>query len=164
MAPQQQDTPTQIAPAAEEAPAVLLDPLAAQQQKAADNVGLGNVSTLQAFHGSWIIHVAGRNYNCMGDELLCSSATTGERLWAVHLSGDLKKLGGHLAAPPVWSDGDLFVATVVGDVLQIDAATGTVKTRHEIGSELRYSPVVTEGRLYVTTQDGKVVCIELATD
>ena len=140
------------------------DPLAVQQQKAADNVGLGNVSTLQAFHGSRIIHVAGRNYNCMGDELICSSAESGDRLWAVRLSGNLKELGGHLAAPPVWSDGNLFVATVVGDVLQIDATSGTVKARHEVGSELRYPPLVAEGRLYVSTQDGKVVCIRVGAE
>ncbi len=155
---------TQDAPAAAESPAVPLDPLAAQQQKAADNLGLGNVSTLQAFQGSRILHIAGRNYNCMGSELLCSSAKTGERLWSLKLPGDLKKLGGHLAAPPVWSDGHLFVAAVVGDVLQIGAISGAVKARHEVGSELRYPPVVAEGRLYVGTQDGKVVCIKIGPE
>jgi outer membrane protein assembly factor BamB len=139
----------------------LLDSLAIQQQQAADNVGLGNVSTLQAFHGSRIVHHSGRNYNCMGDELLCSSAANGAGLWSLKLSGDLKELGGHLAAPPVWHGGDLFVATVVGDVLQIDAARGTIKTRHPIGSQLRFPPVVAAGRLYVSTQDGKVVCVRL---
>ena len=76
----------------------------------------------------------------------------------------IEELGGHLASPPVWSGGDLFVATVVGDVLQIDAASGAVKARHEVGSELRYPPVVAEGRLYVSTQDGKVVCIRIEAE
>jgi outer membrane protein assembly factor BamB len=141
-----------------------MDHLAIQQQQAADNVGLGNVSTLQAFHGSRVVHVAGRNYNCMGDELLCSSAASGERLWSIKLSGNLEELGGHLAAPPVWSNGELFVATVVGDVLEVDAGQGEIKARHAIGSQLRFPPVVAEGRLYVSTQDGKVVCVRLGAD
>jgi hypothetical protein len=141
-----------------------MDHLAIQQQQAAENVGLGNVSTLQAFHGSRVVHVAGRNYNCMGDELLCSSAASGERLWSIKLSGNLEDLGGHLAAPPVWSNGELFVATVVGDVLEVDAVQGEIKARHAIGSQLRFPPVVAEGRLYVSTQDGKVVCVRLGAD
>jgi outer membrane protein assembly factor BamB len=141
-----------------------LDALAVQQQKAADNIGLGNVSTLQAFYGSRLVHTAGRNFNCMGDEVVCSSASSGDKIWTIKLAGDLQELGGHLAAPPVWSDGDLFVATVVGDVLQIDVAKGSVKARHPVGSPLRHPPVIADGRLYIGTQDGKVVCMELPTD
>jgi outer membrane protein assembly factor BamB len=94
----------------------------------------------------------------MGDEVVCTSPTTGERLWALKVDGDLKALGGHLASAPVWSAGDLFVATAVGEVLQIRAADGTVKARYKIGSQLRYAPAIADGRLYVGTQDGKVVC------
>jgi outer membrane protein assembly factor BamB len=100
----------------------------------------------------------------MGDEVVCSSDSSGDKIWTIKLAGDLQELGGHLAAPPVWSDGDLFVATVVGDVLQIDVAKGSVKARHPVGSPLRHPPVIADGRLYIGTQDGKVVCMELPTD
>jgi outer membrane protein assembly factor BamB len=66
-----------------------LDALGHQQQKAADNLGLGNVSTLQAYQGSRILNTGDRNFNCMGDEVLCTSAKTGKKLWSVKLEGDL---------------------------------------------------------------------------
>ena len=141
-----------------------LDALAMQQQSAADNLGLGNVSTIQAYQGSRPVLVDGRLYNCMGDSILCSSSATGENIWSVQLDGDLKKLGGHLAAPPVYAEGDLFVATVVGDILRLDTADGRLKKSYKIGSELRYSPVVVNNRLYVGTQEGAIVCIELTAE
>jgi len=140
------------------------DALAAQQRLAAGNFGLGNVSTIQAYQGSRIVNVGERNFNCMGDELVCSSTATGARLWKLNLEGDAKKLGGHLGAPPVVAEGDLFVALVIGDVIRVDMRTGMVKSRFEIGSTLRYQPVVEAGRLYVTTQDGKVVCRKLVQE
>lgn len=134
------------------------DALGGQQRLAAGNFGLGNVSTIQAYHGSRVVAVGDRNFNCMGDELLCTDAATGQVQWTLKLDGDLERLGGHLAAPPVAADGDLFVALVVGDVIRVDAATGRVKQRYAFGTTLRFPPVVANGRLYVGTQDGKIHC------
>jgi outer membrane protein assembly factor BamB len=100
----------------------------------------------------------------MGDELVSTSADDGRKLWSLKLKGDLKKQGGHLAAPPVVVGEDLFVATLVGEVLQVDSAKGTVRRRYPVGSPLRFSPVVAQGRLYVGTQDGKVVCLRIASE
>lgn len=157
------EEPPSKAPAqAEETPESLgLDPLAAQQQKAADNLGLGNVSTLQAYAGSRVVHHAGRNYNTMGDELLCTLPESGEVLWRRPFEGDLKKLGGHLGSVPVVYENRLFVATVVGKVLEIDPASGKLLHTYEIGSELRFPPAIADGRLYVGTMDGRVVCKKL---
>lgn len=137
------------------------DALARQQQLAADNLGLGNVSTLQAYHGSRIVNAGERNFNCMGDEVVCTSVATGARIWARKLEGDLEQLGGHLAAPPVLAEGDLFVATVVGKVLRLSLQDGTVKATYDVGTELRFSPVIVAGRLYVSTQHGRIVCLAL---
>ena len=90
-----------------------------------------------------------------------TSAKTGKELWSVKLEGDLEKRGGHLGAPPVLAEGDLFIATVVGKVLRMRVEDGSVKATYEIGSELRFSPVVAGGRLYVSTQNGKVICRNL---
>src|SRR5262249_40671338 len=82
-------------------------PAAANARAAWDNVGQGNVCTLQAFQGSRLLHLAGRNFNCMGDEVVCSDARTGKSLWTYKLAGDLRKEGGFLAAPPAAAGGHL---------------------------------------------------------
>jgi outer membrane protein assembly factor BamB len=118
---------------------------------AAGIFGPGNVSTIQVYQRSRVVNAGDRNFNCTGDELICASTSTGKRIWKLNLEGDAKQLGGHLGAPPVVAEGDLFVALVIGDALRVDIRTGMVKRRFEIGSTLRYSPVVADGRLYVTT-------------
>ena len=72
------------------------------------------------------LNLGGRNFNCMGDEVVCTDPTTGKTLWKLKLEGDLKKEGGFLAAPPAAAGGQLFLATLKGDVLQMDPAEGKV--------------------------------------
>jgi outer membrane protein assembly factor BamB len=124
------------------------------------NVGQGNVSSLQAFQGSRILNVGDTNVNCMGDEVVCTEAATGKRKWSLKLDGDLKKEGGFLAAPPASVGGQLFVATLKGEVLRVDPNNGKVTARYKVGSPLRSQPAVEGGRIYVGTQDGRLVCID----
>jgi outer membrane protein assembly factor BamB len=135
------------APAAANAPAALL------------NVGQDNVSTMQAFQGSRILNYDNRNFNSMGDEVICSDPQTGRALWTYKLTGDLQKEGGFLAAPPAAAGGQLFLTTLQGEVLQMDPARGKVTKTHKVGAQLRFQPAIEGGRIYLGTQDGKVVCV-----
>ena len=134
-------------------------PMAANPQAAYKNIGQGNVSTMQAFQGSRILHFNNANYNCMGDELINTDPKDGKIRWKVKLQGDLVKQGGHLAAPPAAAGGQLFLATVAGDVLQVDPEKGTLTKTYRVGSPVRTQPAIEGGRIYVGTQDGKLVCI-----
>lgn len=134
-------------------------PAAANPQAAGDNIGQMNVSTMQAFQGSRFTNYGGRNFNCPGNEILCTNPTDGTKVWSVKIKGDLKKQGGFLAAPPVAAGGQLFVATLAGEVLQLDPKTGKVNARYRVGGPIRSQPVVEGGRIFVGTQDGKVVCL-----
>jgi outer membrane protein assembly factor BamB len=49
---------------------------------------------------------------------------------------------------------------VKGDVLELEAGTGKVKTRHKVGSPVRAQPVVASGWIYVGTEDGRLVAID----
>ena len=133
------------------------DALAMAQSKAASNIGKGNVHTIQAFQGSRLLNWGSQNFNCMGDTVLCMSASSGELVWSRPLSGDLKKVGGHLAAPPVAAGSQLFVAQLSGEIAQVDPKTGEVAKKYNIGSSLRFPPVIEDGWLYVGTQDGRLV-------
>lgn len=126
---------------------------------AAMNVGQDNVSTMQAFQGSRMLHFAGKNFNCMGDEVVSTDPTTGKQLWSKKIAGDLKGEGGALAAPPVLAGGHLFIATLSGEIWQMEAGKGEIKVKFKLGQAIRFQPAIDAGRIYVGTQNGQVICI-----
>ena len=134
-------------------------PAQANPDAAWSNVGYGNVCSMQAFQGSRVLHMGGKNYSCMGDAVVCNDPKTGKELWSHKLEGDLKKQGGFLGAPPAAAGGHLVITTLKGDVLRLDAAGKVVKT-WETKSPSRFQPAVEGGRIYVGTQDGKLICID----
>jgi outer membrane protein assembly factor BamB len=134
-------------------------PQAANPQAAKDNIGQSNVSSMQAFQGSRILNYRDNNFNCMGDEIICTDPATGKRKWGVKLEGDLKKEGGFLASPPAAAGGKLFLTTLQGEVLKVDPSDGKIDQRYKVGSPIRFQPAIENGEIYVGTQDGKVICI-----
>jgi outer membrane protein assembly factor BamB len=135
-------------------------PGAANAMAGMANVGQNNVCSLQAFQGSRILNCPSGNVTCMGDELVCSDPANGNKRWSVKLQGDLEKEGGFLASPPAAAGGDIFLATLKGEVLQVNPSNGKLKKTHAVGSPVRFQPVIEGGRIYVGTQDGKVICID----
>jgi outer membrane protein assembly factor BamB len=125
------------------------------------NVGQANVSTMQAFQGSRILNYGGSNFNCMGNEIVCTDPASGKVRWSVKLDGSLEKVGGFLASAPAAAGGKLFLATVQGELLQVEPASGKIEVRYKIGSAVRAQPAIEGGRAYVGTTDGKLVCIDL---
>src|SRR4029079_11963666 len=105
-----------------------------------------SVSSMQAFVGSRILHYQNANYNCMGDELVNTDPKDGKIRWRVKLKGELAKLGGHLAAPPAVAGGQLFLSTVLGEILQVDPAKGDVSKTYKVGSQTRSQPAIDGGR------------------
>ena len=92
-------------------------------------------------------------------ELVCSDPRTGRSLWSVKLEGDLENEGGFLGSPPAAAGGQIFLATLKGEVLQVAPSKGKINKTYEVGSPIRFHPAIDSGRIYVGTQDGKVVCI-----
>lgn len=124
------------------------------------NVGQNNVCTMQTFQGSRVLPLGMRNFSCMGDEVVCTDPATGKALWTYKLSGDLRKEGGFLGTPPAAAGGQLILATLQGEVLQLDPKEGKVVKTYKVGAQVRFQPAVEGGRIYVGTQDGKVICID----
>ena len=136
-------------------------PAQANPTAAWDNVGYGNVCSMQAFQGSRVLHMAGKNYSCMGDSVVCNDPKTGKELWSHKLEGDLKKQGGFLGAPPAAAGGHLVMTTLKGDVLRLNAEGKELAVKTwETKSQCRFQPAVDGGRIYIGTQDGKLICID----
>jgi outer membrane protein assembly factor BamB len=135
-------------------------PAAANPETGKDNIGRDNVSSLQAFQGSRVLYYWDNNFNCIGDEVVCSDPQTGKREWSFKLEGDLKKDGGFLAAPPAAAGGELFLATLKGEVLRVDPEKRKITATYKVGGPLRFQPAVEGGKIYVGTQDGKLVWVD----
>jgi len=128
-------------------------------QQASRNIGQSNVSSLQAFQGSRVLHFNAKNYATMGDELVCTDAVSGTVKWRQSLPGDLEQEGGFLATPPLAVGGRVLIATLAGDLVFYDAETGMEWRRYATGEAIRFQPVLAKGWIYVSTVGGKIVCI-----
>ncbi len=123
-------------------------------------LGQGHVSSLQSFQGSRILSMGNQQINAMGDEVVCTNATSGTKVWSHPLRGNMHKEGGFLAAPPLAAGGRLLVGTLEGDIQVLAPETGAQLTAFHVGSPIRSQPVVEDGWIYVGTVDGKLVGID----
>lgn len=135
-------------------------PSSANAQAAKHNVGKANVSTMQAHQGSRMLAFANNIVAAMGDEVVCSDSTTGERLWSYKVKGDLADSGGALVTAPAAAGGSVFVGTLEGEVLRMDPEGGKVQTRFAVGAPVRSQPIMADGWIYVGTENGRLVAID----
>jgi len=135
-------------------------PAAAASGYAADSVGVSRVSSMQSFQGSRIAKLQDKTVNTMGDEVLATDSETGAKLWSYRLTGNLKEEGGYLGTAPVAAGQSVFVASLRGEVVRLDHATGKPVATYAVGSPVRSQPVVDGGWIYVGTDDGKLVAID----
>ncbi len=123
------------------------------------NIGQSNVSSLQSYQGSRTLHVNGKNYNTMGDELICTDTKSGKVVWKQKISGDMKKYGGFMGTPPLAVSNYIIIATYNGEVFISDSKTGKQIKKFDIKEPIRYQPVVADGWIYVTSTQGKLHAI-----
>jgi Ca-activated chloride channel homolog len=134
-------------------------PLQSNYMAAFGNVGVANVSSMQAFQGSRVVSLRDRNVSTMGDEVIATSNATGKMMWKHKLSGDLVN-GGFLGTAPLAVRGSILLGTLEGHVLRLDANSGKELARYKAGGPIRSQPVVADGWIYVGTEDGKLVAID----
>ena len=126
---------------------------------AEENIGQSNVSSLQSFQGSRILSYKGKNYNTMGDEIVCTDPKDGKKMWSSKLAGDIHNEGGFMGTPPLAVGGKIVVATYGGEIQIIDSESGKIESKYETKENIRYQPVVQDGWIYVTTTSGKMIAI-----
>lgn len=69
--------------------------------------------------------------------------------------------GDKLAAPPVWGNGWLVVATIDGAILAFRASDGHLVWRRDIGGRAEGRPAIAADRIYVPLGDGRVVALRV---
>lgn len=88
--------------------------------------------------------------------LYALDASTGREVWDFQVGGD-----GIIGSPTV-IDGTVFVGTLEGDFLALDAKTGQQKWRHRFDFSVITSPAVAYGLVFVTV-DGKLFALDAHT-
>jgi len=69
----------------------------------------------------------------------------------------------YLEFPPSYCEGMLYVNTVEGDTLAIQADTGKVRWRRQVGGTTPSSPAIDGPRVIVSSQDGAVTALDRRT-
>ena len=86
---------------------------------------------------------------------------TGARIWRTDTQADKDRstnVGGGIAV----AAGTVYATTGRGDALALDAGTGAIRWRKDLGAPGRSSPCVAEGRLFVTTIDNRLIALNAA--
>jgi outer membrane protein assembly factor BamB len=135
-------------------------PPAAHAAAAKANIGQSNVATLQQFQGSRILHTSTVNVNTMGDEVIATNPDDGKQLWTKKLAGNTAQDGGFLGTPPLAAGKHVIVATLKGDIFELDPKTGKTEATFQVGGAVRSQPVVDNGWIYVGTDDGRLIAID----
>ena len=90
------------------------------------------------------------------ESISARQAATGAIEWELPFSSAL-------AAPPVWDNGWLIVATVEREVLAFRAVDGHLIWRRNIGASAHARPALAADRVYVPTEDARVVALNVET-
>lgn len=75
-------------------------------------------------------------------------------LWSV-------ETGDAVLSSPVVVDGRLFVGTMGGEVLCLNAYSGSTRWTFEAAGPVESSPAVAEGRVYIGSDDGNMYCLDM---
>jgi outer membrane protein assembly factor BamB len=105
---------------------------------------------------------AGLVYAMSSDAVVSAfNADTGERVWRTDSkdeNDDSTNVGGGLAV----ADGVVYAVNGLAWLVALDAKTGTVKYRKNVGAPTRSAPTVAEGRLFFTTIEDKMLAYAAA--
>ncbi len=87
---------------------------------------------------------------------------TGAQRWAVDLAEGQWEMPEYVPGPAV-SDGTVYVSTSDGQVVAVDAASGDVRWRQQVGARELWEPSVADGRVYVTVDGERIVALDATT-
>ncbi|MEM7455992.1 MAG: PQQ-binding-like beta-propeller repeat protein [Planctomycetota bacterium] len=133
--------------------------------QAAENIGMGSVSTIQGYNGSRPILNDGRLFSTMGDSLVCASAEDGTVIWESRLDGEIEQLGGHLASVPALYKDRLLVATYQGELFAFDQDNGERQLILKFEeTTFRFPPLVEGDTVVLTSQDGRLICLDMTRE
>ncbi len=89
----------------------------------------------------------------MTGKLAAINRKDGKVRWVTALPGDGRWSG------PVLAGGRLWLASSKGQLVAVDAVSGTIGSQTDLGTPVMIAPVVAEGRMYVLTDEAKLIAM-----
>ncbi len=86
-------------------------------------------------------------------KLVALTRKDGKVRWVTALPGDGRWNG------PVLAGSRLWLASSNGQLVAVDALSGTISTQTDLGTPVMITPVIAEGRLYVLTDKAKLIAM-----
>ncbi len=86
-------------------------------------------------------------------KLIALTRKDGKVRWVTALPGDGRWNG------PVLAGNRLWLASSNGQLVAVDAVSGSISTQSDLGTPVMITPVIAEGRLYVLTDKAKIIAM-----
>jgi len=111
------------------------------------------------FCGTRTLHYRGKNYNVMGNKLICSNPDDGTIVWTKEITNEITENGKPSATMPVAAGGKIIVSTLSGQVITFEPAHGGKLSTWATGTKIESQPAISNGWIYSGSERGKTVSI-----
>ncbi|MDD5571665.1 MAG: PQQ-binding-like beta-propeller repeat protein [Bacteroidales bacterium] len=120
-----------------------------------------SASTTMKFNDSRPVYYNGRNYNVVGNRLICSSPEDGSIIWSVMFYDPTKVVAENTNSTimPVIAGGKLIVASPNGEIQIYNPADGKLIKSFATNANFCTEPVVNDGWIYIGNKNGKLISI-----
>lgn len=111
------------------------------------------------FCGTRILNYNGKNYNVMGNKIICSSPEDGTIAWSAEIKNKEVEKEKPTATMPIVAGGKIVISTFSGQVLSFEPSSGKQLSAWDTGSKVETPATINKGWIYSGTEDGKTVSI-----
>ena len=111
------------------------------------------------FCGTRMLHYKGKNYNVMGDKIICSSPYDGSVTWSALITNTITEAEKPAATMPVIAGGKIVITTLSGQIIAFDPSSGKQLNSWQTNSKTETPATISKGWIYSGTEDGKTVSI-----
>lgn len=87
------------------------------------------------------------------------NADTGAELWSTMVTEDKRNRSAHFGGGVSYDNGRLFATDGIGEIVSLDAKSGSVRWRKKLSGPLRGAPTLAYGSIYLVSQDNQIIAM-----
>jgi outer membrane protein assembly factor BamB len=110
--------------------------------------------------GSRLVNYKNKNYNTMGDKLICSNPDDGSIIWSSQITIKEPDLTKPFASSPIIAGNKVIITTQGGNIQLFDPSTGKILKEYQSFASTDTSPLVNDGWIYCSSSKGKFISID----
>ena len=110
--------------------------------------------------GTRLVNYKNKNYNTMGDKLICSNPDDGSIIWSSQITIKEPDLTKPFASSPIVAGNKVIITTQNGNIQLFDPTTGKILKDYTSFASIDTSPLVNDGWIYCSSSKGKFISID----